>query len=219
MRYKHLDIIVGLFVAVVIISNIGSSKIASVGPLVFDAGTLLFPLVYVFINIITEVYGFNTSKRVIIIGFISVLIMSITLLAIQFLPSADSWEHQSAYEVILGFVPRIVVASLVAYYIGGLINSFIMAKLKIMMDGSKLWVRTTASTIAGQAIDTLIFSIIAFIGVLQLSDLMILMATVYLFKITIEIALTPFIYRISDLLKKKEGIDTFNRNVKLRNVV
>ncbi len=209
-NYKYLDIITGLFVAILIVSNIASSKVAAFGPFNFDAGTVLFPISYIFGDILTEVYGYKRSRRVIWIGFFSLVIMALTLALVQYLPSSASWTNQSAYEAVLGFVPRIVLASIVAYFAGEFSNSFVLAKMKVWSQGRNLWQRTISSTVLGQAVDSLVFSLIAFVGVLPFSEVVNIMGTIYVFKVLYEVVVTPVTYKAVNFLKTKEGIDVYD---------
>ncbi len=207
---KFLAPITGLFVAVLIISNIASTKIALIGPLVLDAGTVLFPLSYIFGDILTEVYGYKKARRVIWTGFLSLVLMSLVFFIVGLLPSAPGWENQQAYDLILGIVPRIAIASMIAYFAGEFSNSFILAKMKIATGGKKLWTRTIGSTIAGQAVDTVLFSVIAFYGVLPFDIFIALVVSNYIFKVGVEILFTPATYAIASYLKKEEQLDTFD---------
>jgi queuosine precursor transporter len=200
----------GLFVAVLLISNIASTKIVYLGPFTFDGGTLLFPLSYIFCNILTEVYGFRKARKVIWTGFFSAALMAGVLMIVGALPPAEGWEHQEAYEVILGLTPRIVLASLTAYFIGEFVNSYTLAKLKILTSGKLLWTRTIGSTVIGQALDTSIFILIAFAGVIPPALLLSVFLSNYIFKIAFEVAATPATYRIVSFLKRSEGIDVYD---------
>ena len=208
--YKHLDIITTAFAVVLILSNIASSKIASVGWLSFDGGTILFPLAYIFGDILTEVYGYSRARRVIWIGFVMNLLMVLTFWIVGILPSASDWGLQSSYNAILGVVPRIVLGSLCAYVIGEFLNSFVLAKMKIRSGGKKLWQRAIGSTIVGQFFDTTVFLFIAFAGVLQWDLLWVIWYTNYIFKIAVEIILLPATYRVVAWLKIKEAEDFFD---------
>ncbi len=210
--FKHLDTITALFVAVLLISNIASTKILTLGPFTFDGGTILFPLSYIFGDILTEVYGYGRSRRVIWLGFVSALIMVITLAIVGALPPAADWGNQAAYEAILGQTPRIVVASLIAYIAGEFSNSFTLAKLKIRTAGRWLWLRTISSTLVGQLIDTGLFVLIAFTGVLPNSLLWPIIMSNYLFKCGVEILFTPATYAITGWLKHEEQEDFYDRN-------
>ena len=208
--FKHLDTITALFVAVLLISNIASAKIVQFGFLTFDGGTLLFPLSYIFGDILTEVYGYARSRKVIWLGFAAAILMSVTFIAVGALPSAPEWTAQAAYDQILGFTPRIVLASLIAYFAGEFSNSFTLAKLKVKTQGKYLWVRTIGSTLIGQVVDTLIFSLIAFSGVVPYSLLVTLIISNYVFKCGVEILFTPATYWITGWLKQQEKEDFYD---------
>ncbi len=206
-------IISSLFVAVLIISNLASTKVVSVWGLIFDGGTILFPLSYIFGDILTEVYGYAKARLIIWLGFISLILMSLTFMIIQYLPAAADWQNQAAYESILGFVPRLVVASIVAYWLGEFVNSYILSKMKIKTQGKHLWARTIGSTIVGEAVDTVVFSIIAFVGVLSASTLVNLILTIYVMKVGIEVLFTPVTYKIVSWLKKAEAEEVYDNGV------
>ncbi|MBI4210236.1 MAG: queuosine precursor transporter [Candidatus Diapherotrites archaeon] len=207
---RFYPIIVGLFVAVLLISNIASVKIVELGPLVFDGGTILFPLAYIFGDILTEVYGYKRARKVIWTGFASAALMSAVFLVVGALPAAGGWPDQAAYDTILGFVPRLVLASLIAYFAGEFTNSFVLAKMKVMSRGRNLWQRTIGSTIAGQAVDTTVFAAIAFIGVLPTETLIALVVSNYAFKVGVEVLFTPATYAITGFLKKEEKMDYYD---------
>jgi len=212
--YKYFDLILGLFVAVLLISNIASTKIVQFGPFEFDGGTLLFPLAYIFGDILTEVYGFKRSRRVIWIGFFSAFLMSAVLMLVGWLPSAQGWENQEAYQKILGLTPRIVIASLIAYFAGEFSNSVILAKMKIWTKGKKLWTRTIGSTIIGEGLDTVLFVMIAFWGVLPLALILTIIASNYIFKTGFEVILTPLTYKVVRFLKNREQVDFYDDKTK-----
>lgn len=209
---KFLAPITGLFVAVLLISNISSTKIAQVGFLVLDAGTLLFPLSYIFGDILTEVYGYKKARQVIWTGFVSLALMSVVFFIVGFLPAAVGWENQPAYDLILGIVPRIAIASIIAFFAGEFSNSFLLAKMKILTKGKMLWTRTIGSTVIGQAVDTALFSVIAFYGILPFDVFIALIVSNYLFKVGIEIVFTPITYQVVGFLKKTEHSDAFDYN-------
>jgi queuosine precursor transporter len=209
-KYIYLDIITGLFVAVLLISNIASTKIVQVWKFAFDGGTILFPLSYIFGDILTEVYGYKASRRVIWTGFFSALLMSLTLGLIGFIRPAAGWQFQDAYMSILGQTPRIVAASLIAYFAGEFSNSFVLAKMKIFTKGRFLWTRTIGSTLVGEGIDTLLFVFIAFFGVYETSLVVIIVISNYIFKVGLEVILTPATYQIVKILKKKEKVDHYD---------
>lgn len=202
-----------LFVAVLIISNLASTKVVSVWGMVFDGGTILFPLSYIFGDILTEVYGYARARLIIWLGFLSLVLMSLTFLAIQYLPAASDWTNQAAYESILGFVPRLVIASMTAYWLGEFVNSYILSKMKILTQGKYLWMRTIGSTIAGEGVDTIVFSVIAFVGVLSASTLVNLIVTIYLMKVGIEVLFTPVTYKVVRKLKQLEQDDIYDNGI------
>ena len=208
--YRYFDIIAGLFVAVLLISNIASTKIVQLWKFTFDGGTILFPLSYIFGDILTEVYGYRKSRRVIWIGFFSALLMSLTLGLIGLIKPAAGWEFQDAYMKILGQTPRIVAASLVAYFAGEFSNSFVLAKMKILTRGRWLFTRTIGSTIIGEGIDTVLFVTIAFAGLYTSHLLFLIIISNYIFKVLLEIVLTPATYKIVGFLKRREKVDWFD---------
>ena len=209
-RFRYFDLITGLFVAVLLISNIASSKIVEIWKFTFDGGTILFPLSYIFGDILTEVYGYRRSRRVIWIGFFCALLMSLTLGLIGLIKPASGWEFQEAYMRILGQTPRIVSASLIAYFAGEFSNSFVLAKMKILTKGKWLFTRTISSTIIGEGIDTVVFVVIAFLGVYSNSLVLLIIISNYIFKVSLEIIFTPLTYKIVGFLKRTEKVDWFD---------
>jgi len=207
---KYYDIILGLFIAVLLISNVVSAKILQLGPFTFDGGTILFPLAYIFGDILTEVYGYKRSRRIIWLGFFANLLMATIFILVGKLNPASGWENQAAYEAILGWVPRIVIASLIAYWAGSFSNSIILAKMKIWTKGKWLFSRTIGSTIIGQAIDTIIFCLIAFWGQIPNYLLLSMIISNYIFKVGLEVIFTPITYLIVGFLKKKERLDIYD---------
>src|SRR3989339_608356 len=211
MKYKYLDLITATFAVVLILSNITSAaKISNVWGFVFDGGMILFPLAYIFGDILTEVYGYARARRVIWIGFAMNLLMVITFWVVQKLPPAMEWGNQAAFESILGVVPRIVLGSLCAYLVGEFLNSYVLAKIKVKTQGKYLWLRALGSTVVGQFADTTVFLLIAFAGVLPWNLIWIIWVSNYIFKILVEVILLPVPYRIVAYLKKKEEMDYFD---------
>ncbi|MBN1298931.1 MAG: queuosine precursor transporter [Actinobacteria bacterium] len=208
--YRYISLITGLFVAILLISNIASTKIIQIWKFTFDGGTILFPLSYIFGDILTEVYGYKTGRKVIWIGFLSATLMSLTLGLIGLIKPAPGWELQDAYMKILGQTPRIVTASLVAYIAGEFSNSITLAKMKILTRGKYLWTRTIGSTVIGQAIDTALFVLIAFGGVYDWRLVFLILLSNYIFKVGFEILLTPATYLIVGFLKKREQTDYYD---------
>lgn len=210
--YKYLTAISVLFVTVLLVSNVASSKITTLGWFTFDAGTLLFPLSYIFGDILTEVYGYKRSRSVIWLGFFSALLMAAVFIIVGKLPPAADWGSQAAYDQILGLTPRIVAASLIAYFFGEFCNAFILAKMKIMTAGKWLWTRTIGSTVVGQLVDSALFILIAFTGILPGSLLITLIVSNYIFKTAVEVLFTPITYKAVKVLKEKEHVDYYDRN-------
>jgi uncharacterized integral membrane protein (TIGR00697 family) len=222
--YKYYDFIVAFFVAVLLISNIASSaKIIDWGvsifglPLAFDAGTLLFPISYIFGDILTEVYGYKKSRRVIWAGFMSAALMSLCFWIIGLMPGEVLWETyagQEAYNAVLGGVATggIVIASLVAYFAGEFSNSYVLAKMKVATEGRRLWARTIGSTLIGEGVDTVLFVVIATaLGVFPWAIALTLIVSNYIFKVGIEVLLTPVTYKAVGFLKQREQEDYYDR--------
>lgn len=210
--FRYLTLITAAFTTVLIVSNIVSTKITSIGWLTFDGGTLLFPLSYIFGDILTEVYGYGRSRRVIWTGFGMMLVSGLVIMAVGALPAASDWPNQSAYDAILGLTPRIILASLVAYAVGEFANSYILAKMKVRMNGRRLWARTISSTLAGEGLDTALFVLIAFAGIFPNELLWTILWSNYVFKVGVEVVLTPVTYRVVGFLKRKEAEDFYDRD-------
>jgi len=208
--YRYFDLVMAIFVAVLLISNVASSKILDLGPFTFDGGTILFPISYIFGDILTEVYGYRRSRRVIWIGFGCAVLMAVVFAIVGALPPAPGWEHQQAYLVILGQTPRIVVASLLAYFAGEFSNSYTLAKMKVLTQGRWLWTRTIGSTIVGEGVDTLLFVLIAFYGLYTPSLLLSIIISNYLFKTGFEALVTPLTYLVINTLKRVENEDYYD---------
>jgi hypothetical protein len=208
--YKYFDLIMALFVAVLLISNIASTKILRLGPFTFDGGTLLFPISYIFGDILTEVYGYRRSRRVIWVGFGCAALMAGVLAIVGALPPAEGWQYQESYEAILGTTPRIVLASLIAYFAGEFSNSYTLARMKILTQGRWLWTRTIGSTLVGQGVDTLLFVAIAFAGTLPWPLFWSIILSNYVFKCGLEALMTPVTYRVTDFLKREENEDVYD---------
>jgi queuosine precursor transporter len=210
--YRYLEVITGLFVAVLLISNIASTKFVRFGSFDLDGGTLLFPLSYIFGDILTEVYGYAKSRRIIWTGFLAALMMSLTFALVAALPAGSGSEAlDAAFNQVLGQVPRIVFASLIAYVVGEFVNAYTLARLKLLTAGRHFWLRAIGSTLAGQAIDTLLFVTIAFVGVVGAPPLLAIIGSNYLFKLLVEILLLPLTYSAIAVLKRAEQEDFFDR--------
>ena len=218
--YRFYDLILGAFVAVLLCSNlIGVSKVTAVnlpfyGEFIFGAGVLFFPLSYLFGDILTEVYGYARSRRVIWTGFGALGFASLMSWIVINLPVAYTMNPavQAAIEQIFGNTPRIVAASLVAFFLGEFANSFVLAKMKLLTNGKFLWARTIGSTVAGEAVDSLIFYPVAFLGVWSTEQVLTVMWSNYLLKVLWEVLATPFTYKIVNFLKRAEREDYFDSN-------
>jgi queuosine precursor transporter len=211
-EFKHITAIAVFFVSVLLISNIASTKIIGLWVFDFDAGTLLFPLSYIFGDIMTEVYGFKRARRVIWMGFAMNILMALVLIGVGHLPASGMWEHQEAYNTILGLAPRIVFASMVAYTFGEFLNSYVLAKMKVWMNGRALWMRTIGSTLVGEGFDTVIFVVLAFwTPEASWGFLFAIIASNYVFKVGVEVLFTPVTYKIVGFLKRSEGCDVYDR--------
>ncbi len=209
---NRLVIITVIFITCLITANIIAVKVISLGPFILPAAIFVFPISYIFGDVLTEVYGYRTARKVIWLGFICNLIFVFFAWIGQILPSASFWGDQSAYVSILGVVPRILVASFCGYLVGEFANSFVLSKMKILTKGRWLWSRTIGSTIVGQALDTSLFITIGYIGTGATVPTMILHHWVS--KVGIEAIFTPVTYVIVNWLKRKEGIDTYDHQTK-----
>ncbi len=205
------ELLAGLFVMTLIVSNIASTKIVAVGPLVFDAGTILFPLAYIVGDIVTEVYGYRKMRSLLYVGISMLFLTMLTLWIVQLLPSAADWHNQAAYDVTLGVVWRIVAASIAAIFVGELLNSYVLAHLKIKTKGAKLWQRLIGSSALGSLVDTTLFSLLAFAGTISGSAMLQLIATVFVIKIATEIIVSPLTMKVIDRIKRHEQIDTYEK--------
>jgi len=211
--YRYYDLVMAAFVTVLLCSNlIGAAKIGQFGEFKFGAGVLFFPISYVFGDVLTEVYGYARARKVVWAGFVALIFASLMSWAVLAIPPAEGWPHQGAYETVFGATPRIVLASLIAFFAGEFSNSFVLAKLKIATAGKYLWSRTIGSTIAGEAVDSLLFYPIAFLGVWEPEQVVRVMISNYLIKVLWEICMTPFTYKIVGFLKRAEKEDYFDRS-------
>lgn len=222
-NYQYYDLVMALFVTVLLISNLlSSAKIVdlktALGPLalVFDAGTIVFPISYIFGDVLTEVYGYRRSRRVIWAGFGANVLLGFFVWLAGVMPGETEWMDyagQEAYDAILGGISGLIVASLVAYFFGEFTNSYVLAKMKVWTGGRWLWTRTVGSTLVGQAVDTTIFMMIAtLLGVFPPEILLSLIVTNYILKVGFEAMLTPLTYRIVNLLKAIEHEDYYDRD-------
>lgn len=202
--------IAALFVTCLLTANIIAVKFILLLGFLVPAGVIIFPLSYLFGDVLTEVYGYAASRRVIWLGFFCNLLAVIAFIIGGIAPAAPFWHDQAAYNTILGYTPRLLLGSFVAYLVGEFTNSFVLARLKIATKGRWLWTRTIGSTLVGEGLDTLIFILIAFVGTLPTSALFQAILTQWIFKVLYEVVATPFTYWIVGFLKRKEGLDTYD---------
>lgn len=213
---RYFDFVMAGFVVILLLSNvIGAGKAANldlpvIGAYAFGAGILFFPLSYVLGDVLTEVYGYARARRCIWAGFVAMLFMALMSWVVVSLPPDASWSGQAAYEQVFGQVPRIVFASIIAFWCGEFVNSFVMAKMKVWTQGKHLWSRTIGSTIFGQGIDSLIFYPLAFWGVWSNELVITVMITNWLLKVGWEAMLTPVTYLVIGWLKRREGLDVYD---------
>lgn len=211
--YRYYDLILGAFVCVLLCANlIGPAKIAEVHGITFGAGVLFFPMSYLFGDILTEVYGYARSRRVIWSGLTALVFASLMSAVVVALPPAHGWHDQAAYETIFGQTPRIALASITAFFVGEFVNSFVLAKMKILTAGRWLWTRTVGSTVCGEGVDTLVFYPVAFLGVWSPRLLGDVMLANYIAKVLWEVLATPLTYRIVAWLKRVEHEDYYDRD-------
>ena len=214
-------LIVAAFIAALLTSNIIAVRIVSlgdapvVGEIIATSAIVIFPISYIVGDVLTEVYGYAAARRVIWAGFAANLVMVIAIYAGGLLPAASFWEDQAAYDTILGFTGRLLIASFIAYVIGSFTNAYILARLKIRTQGRLLWVRTIASTIGGQGLDTFFFTFIAFVGVLSIGDVWRIFYIEWLLKVLYESAATPLTYAVVGYLKRREGIDVYDETTNM----
>jgi queuosine precursor transporter len=214
-QFRYYDFVMAAFVAILLLSNIiGAAKPAAITiggeQWVFGAGILFFPLGYVIGDVLTEVYGYARARRVIWAGFAALLFMAFMSWVVVSLPPASGWDGQAAYESVFGQVPRIVLASIVAFWVGEFVNSYVMARMKLMTKGKHLWTRTIGSTLVGQGVDSLIFYPLAFWGVWENKAVLTVLFTNWFLKVLWEAVLTPVTYVVVGWLKRHEGVDLFD---------
>lgn len=218
-NYKYYDLILGAYVCVLLCANlIGPAKISTVhvpvaGEVTFVAGVLFFPFSYFFGDVLTEVYGYARDRRAVWSGFAALIFASLMATVIVHLPPAQIWkDHQAAVEAIFGATPRIVGASILAFWCGSFVNSYVLAKLKLLTSGRWLWTRTIGSTLCGELVDSALFYTIAFSGILPTQQLVAVTVTQYVLKCAWEVLMTPATYKIVGFLKRAEHEDYFDRD-------
>jgi uncharacterized integral membrane protein (TIGR00697 family) len=219
-RFRYYDLIMAAFVTVILCSNlIGVHKVSVInlpfwGDYIFGAGVLFFPISYLFGDILTEVYGYARSRKVIWAGFGAMIFASLMSMIVTNLPSASTMnpERQAAIELVFGQTPRIVIASMFAFWLGEFANSFVLAKMKILTSGKWLWTRTIGSTFAGEAVDSLVFYPVAFLGIWSNEQIVAVLIGNYLLKVLWEVLATPFTYIFVAFLKKAENEDFYDKD-------
>jgi uncharacterized integral membrane protein (TIGR00697 family) len=197
-------VIVGVFVGLLLISNIGAVKLIEFGPIITDGGVFLFPLVYIVGDILSEVYGFKAARKAIFIGFAMSILAALTFWLVQISPPAEAWGNQEAFESVLGFVPRIVLASVAGYLVGQLLNAWVLVKIKERTQEKALWLRLLGSTIIGEFADTIVFCTIAFYGVITGAEFLVYVAFGFAYKTLVEVVLLPVSYAVIGWVKRRE---------------
>ncbi len=213
--FRHFDLVMAAFVTILLLSNIiGAGKVAAIEvagtPFVFGAGILFFPVSYVLGDVLTEVYGYARARRCIWVGFAALLFMAFMAWAVVAMPPASGWTGQGAYEAVFGQVPRIVFASIAAFWAGEFVNAYVLARMKLWTQGRALWTRTIGSTVVGQAVDSAIFYPLAFLYVWPAGQVATVMVTNWAMKVAWEVVLTPVTYAVVGWLKRREGVEVFD---------
>ena len=212
-------LVTAIFITCLITANIIAVKLISIFGFVLPAAIVIFPISYIVGDVLTEVYGYSRARQVIWLGFLCNLIAVAAIWIGGLLPSASFWEGQEAYQQILGFTPRLLIASFIAYLIGEFANSFVLAKMKIATQGRWLWTRTIGSTLVGQGLDSLVFITVAFAGVIPTAGLVSAVATQWLAKSVYEALVTPVTYWVVNFLKQKEGMDVFDKETRFNPIL
>ncbi|HYR92054.1 MAG TPA: queuosine precursor transporter [Terriglobia bacterium] len=209
--YKYYDLVMALFVTILLCSNIiGAAKVATVWGFTFGAGVLFFPISYIFNDVLTEVYGYARARKVVWAGFGALIFASFMSWVVVALPPAPGWNDQPAYEAVFGQTPRIVFASLTAFFVGEFANSYVLAKMKVKTAGRYLWMRTIGSTIVGEGVDSLVFYPVAFLGFWETSLVIRVMISNYVIKVLWEAIVTPVTYQVVGFLKRAEDEDYYD---------
>lgn len=210
--FRHYELLVHVYVVVLLISNLVGPKPTQIGPFIFSGAQLLFPITYIFGDIFTEVYGYGGSRRAIWIAFLASVLMGAFALFMVWLPAAPEWpkENQRAFEIVFGTATRGILASLAAFWIGEFVNSYVMARMKLWTGGRWLWTRTLGSTVAGQAVDSLVVTFGLFAFTLPVKTILVMAGSGYLFKVLYEALATPLTYAVVGFLKRTEGVDVYD---------
>jgi uncharacterized integral membrane protein (TIGR00697 family) len=205
--------LVGVFITCLVTANITAVKLVNIFGLIVPAAIVIFPISYIAGDVLTEVYGYRQARRVIWLGFFCNLLAVTGIVLGQALPGAGFWDAQTAYERILGYTPRLLLASFIAYLVGEFTNSFVLAKMKIATNGRWLWARTIGSTLIGQGLDSLLFITIAFAGTIPSANMVQAIVTQWLFKVAYEALATPLTYAVVAFFKRQEGIDVYDHDI------
>jgi uncharacterized integral membrane protein (TIGR00697 family) len=217
--YRHFDLLLAIFIVVLLISNLVGQKLCMFGhvslfgkqiPIVLSGAQILFPITYIFGDIFTEVYGYSASRRAIWLGFLANGLLDVMGLITVWLPPAPGWPNQDAFATVFYTLPRLTIASLIAFWCGEFVNSYVLAKMKLWTKGKMLWTRTIGSTASGQLVDTILLYAIAFGVTTRFSTLVAGVASAYVFKVGYEVLATPLTYLVVGFLKRSEGIDAFD---------
>lgn len=211
-NYRWYPVVVAVFVTCLLVANIIAVKPVQISGLVFPAAVVIFPLAYIFGDVLTEVYGYARARQTIWIGFVCNLIAVLAIYLGGLLPAAGFWPNQSAYDTILGFAPRLLAASFIAYLVGEFLNSIVLAKLKVLTSGKYLWVRTIGSTLIGELADSIVFITAAFAGVWPSDQIVTGIITQWLLKSGYEVIATPVTYAAVNFLKRAENSDVYDRD-------
>ena len=215
-QFRYLDALTTTFVVVLLVANLIAQKLIRLGPwgpipaFTTSGAMVLFPITYIFGDIFTEIYGYAASRRAIWLGFFGTSIMYAVSSFVIWLPPDPAFKNQAAFVAVFGFLPRILIASLLAFWAGEFANSFTMAKLKLLTRGKYLWTRTVGSTVVGQAVDTTLVILITFGGVFSAHKMIVVIVTGYILKVAYEVLATPLTYLVIGWLKRAEGVDTFD---------
>jgi len=209
-RFRYLDALTTAFVVVLLVSNLLAQKLCRVGPLTVSGATVLFPITYIFGDVFTEIYGYAASRRAIWLGFFgTALLYGVATIVIK-LPADPGWHNADAFNTVFGFLPRILIASLLSFWAGEFANSYTMARLKVVTEGRWLWTRTVGSTVVGQAVDTTLVITLTFVGTVPVSTLVRTIITGYGIKVAYEVLATPMTYLVINWLKRAEGTDAYD---------
>ena len=208
--FKYYDIILAVFAAILLISNLAGTKLIAFGSIITDGGAILFPISYILGDVLTEIYGYKYARRAIWVGLGVMLLAVLCFTIVRYMPPAPEYTAQASYEAVLGFFPRIVAASLAAFLTGSFLNSFVLAKLKVKTKGKKLWLRLIGSTVVGELCDTVVFAFVAFGGILQGMNMVTYILIGWIFKTVVEIVFLPITYRVIDKMQQVEQVDAYD---------